>query len=103
MNECTSLFNDFKSSHVFFQKIRHYGKIFDFCDISEVQTFFWQKLQPMCEWLLKIGYWTCDFVEAGPIESPRLVVSSWLVSWLPVFLENGSKDFVHILHESSLL
>ena len=26
-----------------------------------------------------------------------------VVSWLPVFLENGSKDFVNILHESPLL
>ena len=25
-------------------------------------------------------FWTCDFVEAGPIESLRLV--GWLVSWL---------------------
>ena len=30
------------------------------------------------------------------------VTVGWLVSWLPVFLKNGSKDFLAFLHEGSV-
>ena len=55
---------------ILLKELNHTSEIIERHSTLEIVLCYWVKMG--------LGYWTCDFVEAGPIESLPLV--SWLVS-----------------------